>query len=134
VFAWLLTALLIVNLRFERLVLQKPRKNCPKTQESRLVNSCNRVSFWRPNPARHLFLQSSVGLKTKFTEWSKICATAGYWWRSKVKMTKQFTINHLYWRWNQLYCFNSNWRQKCPSLRQKFACRPEIGPKHCDKP
>ena len=37
-------------------------------------------------------------------------------------------------RFNQLHCFNSNWRQKCPSLQKKLIrCRPKIGPKHFDK-
>jgi len=35
-------------------------------------------------------------------------------------MTKQFTINHFCWGFNHNDCFNSNWRQKCPSLRKIF--------------
>ena len=36
-----------------------------------------------------------------------------------------FAINYFYWRLNQLDFFNSNWRQKCPSLRKRFVRRSE---------
>ena len=55
-----------------------------------LEQSCKRASFWSPNPAlaRHIFLRPRLGSKTKFAEWVKICATVGYWWRSKLNTTK----------------------------------------------
>jgi len=42
--------------------------------------------------AWHWFLKPDLGLKAKLTGLVKIWATAGYWWRSKVNMTEQFTI------------------------------------------
>jgi len=38
-----------------------------------------------PGRAQHLFSKVDLGPKAKFTEWVKICATPGYWWRSKSK-------------------------------------------------
>jgi len=38
-----------------------------------------------------------------------------------------------YWRFYQLDCFSSNWRQKCPSFTENFVCRPEIGTKYIEK-
>jgi len=75
-----------------------------------------RASFWSPSlksqaRTRHLFLEPDWGPRTKFTEWVKTCETTGYCWRSKVNVTKQFTINHFCWRFDQRNCFNSNWRQ-----------------------
>jgi len=48
--------------------------------------SCNRASFWSLNTdrAQHLFLKPDLGPKPKFSERVTICATARYWWRSKV--------------------------------------------------
>jgi len=51
------------------------------------------------------------------------------WWHSKVTWRNSSQLNHFYWRFNQLDCFNSNWRQKCPSMR-KLLC---AGPKHFDQ-
>jgi len=48
-------------------------------------------------------------------------------------MSKSFAIYYFYWKFNQVDCFTSKWRQKCPTLRKYFACRPEIDPKHFDK-
>jgi len=47
-------------------------------------------------------------------------------------VAKYAKVNNLqliifYWRFNYIDCFNSNWRQKWPSLRKNFLCRPEIG-------
>jgi len=41
-------------------------------------------------------LKPDLGPKAFFTEWLKIRATAGYWWRSKANMTQKFTNNHLF--------------------------------------
>ena len=42
------------------------------------TQSCKKASFWSLNPARvrHLLLKPDLGLKDKFTEAVKICATA----------------------------------------------------------
>ena len=50
-----------------------------------------------------------------------------------VLTTTIFIEDRFYWRFKQLDCFNSNWRQKCPSLQKYFVCKPEIGPKYFDK-
>ena len=56
-------------------------------------------------------------------------ASAGYWWHSKVTWLYNSQLNHFYWRFTQLDCFNSNWRQKRPSMR-KISC---AGQKHFDQ-
>ena len=53
-------------------------------------------------------------------------------------VAKQTWLNNsqlsiLYWRFAQLDCINSIWRQKCPLLRKKFISRPKISPKYFDK-
>jgi len=48
-------------------------------------------------------------------------------------MTNFSQLIIFYWRFGQLDWFNTNWRQKCPSLQINFVCRREIGPKHYDK-
>jgi len=62
--------------------------------------SWNRASFGSPNPARarQLFLKPDLDPKDKLTEWVKICATAGYWWRSQVNMTNNSQLIIFYWR------------------------------------
>jgi len=67
----------------------KHTNTTPSAQPTRVVN---RPHFEARN--RHLFLKPDLGPKHKFTEWISIYATAWYWWRSKVNVTKQFAINH----------------------------------------
>jgi len=79
--------------------------------------------------ARQLFSEPGLGPKAKFTEWVKRGATAGYWWCSKVNMTKCFIFNHFYLKINTLDCFNSNWRgnvRRCEKILY-------AGPTHFDK-
>jgi len=42
----------------------------------------------------------------------------GDWWHSKVTWQKNSQLVIFYRKFNQLACFNSNWRQKCPSMRK----------------
>jgi len=52
------------------------------------AQNCNQALFWglksqvctRPEPGIHFF-KPDLDPQAKFTEWVKICATAGYWWR-----------------------------------------------------
>jgi len=55
-------------------------------------------------------------------------ASERYWWHSKVTWLYNSQII-FYWRFNQLHCFNSNRRPKCPSMR-KISC---AGQKHFDQ-
>jgi len=48
------------------------------------------ICFWSP----------SLSPKTRFHELFKICAIAGFWWRSKVNITKNLQVLVFHWRFN----------------------------------
>jgi len=93
---------------------------CPAIK---LDQGCKRASFWRPNPARRLFLKPDVGTKVKITEWVKTFATAGYWWRSKVNMTEYFTI--IFWRLLDSIASTLTGDRSVRSLRKHFHAGPK---------
>jgi len=67
------------------------------------------------SPKPTFVLDARFGPESQIYGVSQDVRNCGIWlnnWRSKVNMTKQFTIS-FYWRSDQLHCFNSNWRQKC---------------------
>ena len=64
-----------------------------------------RASFWNPIPARalHLFLNPYLGLKTKFTEWIKICTTAGIDDVAKYTWLSNSQIFIFHWRFKCIF-------------------------------
>jgi len=80
--------------------------------------SCKRAAFWSPNPGWHLFLKPDLGPNAKFTEWVKICATAGHWWRSKNNLNNSQLIIFIEDLTTSIASAVTAWRQKNPSLQK----------------
>ena len=108
----------------ESLTVTRVESFCEKRDSSRVTIFLNvtrvRVTKNRDSRSSH-WLESRYHCdlvpKAKFTMWVKICATAGYWWCiGKYTLQNNSHMITFCWRLTQLDCFNSNWRQKCPSL------------------